>query len=215
VTIIDSRGVLGRAANQYRLLDHPFYRSWVAGQLTRSDLADYAGQYRHVEQILPVTLEATAEQLPAGQARRWVEGNLTDERSRPRPHVELLDDFAAAVGADTTSPASPATAHLVATYRNAARTGPAAALAVIGAYEVQAAEVAATKAASLRFDYHLDSDGTRFWDVHAQLEDSHADWTAQALDELNPAPEDVVRYAFASGAAWWAFLDERQAVRRG
>jgi pyrroloquinoline-quinone synthase len=215
VTIIDSRSVLERAAKQRRLLDHPFYRAWLAGELTTRDLADYATQYRHVEQMLLATLEVTAAKLPAGRARRLVEGNLADELCRPRPHLELLDDFAAAVGAETSDLPSPATTHLVATYQNAAQAGPVAALAVIGAYEVQAAEVAATKAVSLRSQYHLDSASTGFWEVHAQLEHSHANWTAEALEELSPSHEDVSRYAAASAEAWWGFLEEREAVRRG
>jgi pyrroloquinoline-quinone synthase len=209
----DSRNVLDQAANQHQLLNHPFYRAWQAGDLTRSDLADYAAQYRHIEQLLPAMLEATAAKLPAGHARRLVEDNLADERFRPRPHLELLDDFAAAVGAATSSP-SPATAHLVATYQDAARAGIVPALAVIGAYEVQAAEVAATKAASLRDQYKLDPAGTQFWDVHAQLEESHGAWTAEAIDNLSPARRDVNRYAKASAAAWWAFLDDREESRR-
>jgi pyrroloquinoline-quinone synthase len=213
VTIIDSRSVLYRAAHERRLLDHPFYLAWLAGELTRSDLADYAAQYRHVEQILLATLEATAAKLPAGHARRLVEANLADELSRPRPHLELLDDFAAAVGADTSNLPSPATTRLVATYQDAAQEGPVAALAVVGAYEVQAAEVAATKATSLRSRYHLDSTGCRFWDVHAGLEDSHASWTAEAIEELSPGHRYVSRHAAASAAGWWAFLEEREAAR--
>jgi pyrroloquinoline quinone (PQQ) biosynthesis protein C len=215
VTIIDTRSLLDRAANKRRLLDHPFYRAWLAAELTKNDLAQYASQYRHVEQTLPAALEATAAKLPVGHARRLVERTLADERSRPRTHLELLDDFAAAVGANSTGFPSPGTAHLVATYRDAAQAGPVAALAVIGAYEVQAAEVAATKAASLRSQYHLDSAGTQFWDVHARLEESHANWTAEAIAELSPAHEVVDRYATASATAWWAFLDDRQATRRG
>jgi pyrroloquinoline-quinone synthase len=215
VKTIDFRGIISRAANQSRLLDHPFYRAWLAGELTRSDLADYAAQYRHIEEILPPALEAIAAKLPSGHARRLVEANLADERSWPRPHLELLDDFAAAVGADTTSTPSPGTARLIATYRSAPHTAPIAGLAVIGAYEVQAAEIAATKAASLRSQYDLDWAGTRFWDVHAQLEDSHANWTVEALEELNPRHEDVNRHATASAAAWWTFLDDREASRQG
>jgi pyrroloquinoline-quinone synthase len=214
VTTTDFRCVLDRTASQCRLLDHPFYRAWLVGALTRTDLADYAAQYRHVEQILPATLAATAAALPAGHARRLVESNLADERSRPRPHLELLDDFASAVGADTDSGASPATARLVAIYQNAAQEGPVAALSVIGAYEVQAAEVAASKAASLRTHYHLGAADTQFWDVHARLEESHANWTAEAIEELGPGLEEVDRHAAASAAAWWAFLDEREAARR-
>jgi pyrroloquinoline-quinone synthase len=214
VTFIDSRIVLDMAANEHWLLDHPFYRAWVAGELTMDDLANYVSQYHHVEAALPATLEATAALLPSGRARHLVEDNLADERSRPRPHTELLQDFAASVGADTTKAPSPATAALVSTYQSAARAGPVAALAVIGAYEVQAAEVSVTKAASLRSQYQLGVVGTQFWDIHAQLEDSHANWTADALDELNASPEDVYCYAAASAEAWWNFLDERQASRQ-
>jgi pyrroloquinoline-quinone synthase len=214
VTKIDPRSVLDHVASRRRLLDHPFYRAWQAGELTREDLANYAAQYRHVEQILLSALEATAIKLPAGHARRLVEANLADERSRPRPHLELFDKFAAAVGADTITPASPGTAHLVAAYDDAAQAGPVPALAVIGAYEVQAADVASTKAASLRSEYGLDSAGTEFWDVHARLEDSHANWTAEAIADLSPAPEDINSYAATSAAAWWAFLDEREEARQ-
>jgi pyrroloquinoline-quinone synthase len=215
MTMIDTRNALDRAAKERWLLDHPFYRAWQAGELTRKDLAAYATQYRHVEQALPAVLDATATKLPVGPARRLVEENLADERSRPRSHLELFDKFAAAVGADTTSSATPATARLVATYHEAAQMGPVAALLVIGAYEVQAAEVAATKAASLRSCYRLDEADTEFWDVHARLEDSHANWTAEAITELSPAHEDVRPYAAASAEAWWAFLHEREAARRG
>jgi pyrroloquinoline-quinone synthase len=213
MTEIDPWSVLDQAARQRRLLEHPFYRAWQTGELTKDDLADYASQYRHFEQILPAALEATAATLPAGYARRLIEANLADERSHPRPHLAIFDNFAAAVGADTTTPASPGTAHLVAAYHDAAQTGPAMALAVIGAYEVQAAEVASTKATSLRSQYGLDSAGTEFWDVHARLEDSHADWTTKAIADLSAAHEDIRPYAAASAAAWWAFLDEREAAR--
>jgi pyrroloquinoline-quinone synthase len=215
VTIIDARSVLDGAASQRRLLDHPFYRAWQAGHLTRNDLADYAEQYRHVEEVFPAVLAATAEKLPAGRARRLVEGNLADERSRPRPHLELFDNFAAAVDADTTRSASPGTAQLVAIYLDAAEASPVAALAIIGAYEVQAAEVAATKAASLLLHYHLDAVGVEFWTVHSRLEDSHANWTAEAILHLRPLAEDVSRHAETSVEAWWTFLDEREAGRRG
>lgn len=214
VTGIDPRSVLDQVASQRRLLEHPFYRAWQAGDLTKADLSDYAAQYRHIEQILPATLEAIATTLPAGRARQFVEANLADERSLPRPHLELFDAFATAVDADIATPASPATARLVAVYRDAARAGTVAALAVIGAYEVQASEVAATKAASLRCQYDLDLAGTEFWDVHALLEDSHGHWTAEAIAELSPALDDIRPCAEASAAAWWAFLDEREEARQ-
>jgi pyrroloquinoline-quinone synthase len=206
--------MLNQVADEHRLLDHPFYRAWIGGELTLDDLAEYASQYRHFEEALPAALEATAARLPFGEARRLVEDNLADERSRPQPHLNLLQDFATSVGASTPRAPSPATANLVATYEYAAQAGPVPALAVIGAYEVQAAEIASTKTNSLRSRYHLTTAGTQFWDVHAHLEDAHANWTAEALNELNAEPQDVYRYAAASAQAWWDFLDDREAARQ-
>src|SRR5262245_15764885 len=33
--------------SRHDVLRHPFYRRWSAGELTRAELAHYAGQYRH------------------------------------------------------------------------------------------------------------------------------------------------------------------------
>ena len=45
---------------------------------------------------------------------------------------------------------------------------------MVAAYEVQAADIAATKADGLRRHYGVDPQGTRFWDVHAGQEVEHA-----------------------------------------
>lgn len=196
-----------------KLLDHPYYRLWQEGMLTRADLAEYAAQYRHVERTLPSALEAVAHQLPDSAALDLVLANLADELGTPRPHVDLFESFAAAVDAPAEVPPTPATVHLVDVYRDAAASSATTALAVIGAYEVQAAEVAATKAASLRAWFGMDGTDVEFWDVHARLEESHASWTLEALRELD-APNDETALASAlSAGAWWSFLDERLALR--
>ena len=88
-------------------------------------------------------------------------------------------------------------------------SGPEAALAVIAAYEVQAADIAATKGAALRRHLSAGPDATQFWDVHAGIEAAHARWTVEALDALAAAPGPVRSWARASADAWWAFLDEQ------
>jgi pyrroloquinoline-quinone synthase len=212
VTSFDVDAALDQAVSSRRLLTHPYYRAWEAGDLAMGDLASYAGQYRHVERCLPHVLAATAERLDDEIARGLVERNLADELTQPRPHLDLFDRFASAVGA-TEGVATPATAHLVGLYQEAAATGPVAALAVIAAYEVQAAEVAATKARSLRASYGLDAAGTEFWDVHAELETAHAAWTSDALRGLDASPALVMEFAGRSAEAWWEFLDDREAAR--
>jgi pyrroloquinoline quinone (PQQ) biosynthesis protein C len=194
-----------------RLLAHPFYRRWEAGTLDRTELASYAAQYRHFEAALPAVLEGIAAGLPAGRARDLVEANLSDERSVPAPHLTLFDAFAGAVAAPVDD-MTPATEALVDLYRVLADASPVAALAAVAAYEVQAPAVAASKADGLRRRYGLDDDGTRFWDVHAGIDDAHGDWMLEALGSVADGPDDVSGPATAAADAWWAFLDEREAA---
>lgn len=193
-----------------RLLTHPFYRRWEAGELSRGELAAYGAQYRHFEAALPAILEAVCRQLPPGAARQAVEANLADERGVPVAHLELFDDFARAVGAEA-APATAAAAALVAGYDAAVEVGPVAALAALGAYEVQAPSIAVSKAEGLRLHYGLSDDETRFWDVHGTMDEDHASWIADALEALGASAEAVRGAACEAADAWWAFLDERQA----
>ena len=165
-------------------MDHPYYRRWQDGLLSVEDLGAYARQYRHVERCLPDALAAIAEGLDGGEARRLVDENLRDELSRPRPHLDLFEAFAGAVGAGEEAEATEATKNLVRRYEEAAALDPIVGLAVVGAYEIQAAAVAATKAGALREHFGLGADATEFWDVHADLERAHAAWTVEALCEL-------------------------------
>lgn len=203
--------VLGSVLEGRRLLSHPFYRRWEAGALLPGDLAAYAGQYRHVEAALPQHLSTVVHQLPEGAARVLVAANLEEEVGPPEPHLELFESFATAVGAGT-APVSVGTAALVDTPQSAAGRGPAAGLAALAVYEVQAADIARSKAAGLRTHYGLGEPATRFWDVHAVTEGRHADWLVDALAWLDPAPEEVATWAAVVADAWWSFLDEREAV---
>src|ERR1019366_5551379 len=87
-----------------RLLSHPFYRRWEAGELGDGELAAYASQYEHFERQPPRTLEAIIEACEPGEARDVIQSSLDDELGAPRAHVELLGSFLDAVGA---APAPP------------------------------------------------------------------------------------------------------------
>lgn len=177
------------------------------------DLGSYAQQYRHFERCLPEVLASVADGMEPGETRGLVEANLEDELTNPRPHLELFDDFSGAVGGGEPADCTSATAELVRIYEDAARRGPTALLAVVAAYEVQAAEIAATKAASLSGHYGLDGVATRFWAVHAVAEVQHSAWTVEALHALGSPVHEVTAWATRSAEAWWRFLDERNADR--
>src|ERR1700689_3332882 len=152
--------VLAEAIVGRRLLSHPFCRRGEAGTLTEGELAAYAEQYRHIERELPVALAAIAAALPEGRARQLVEANLADELGSPEPHVELFESFARAAGAASGAPATPSTAALLAVVRTTAANDPVAALAMVAAYEVQAADIAGSKGDGLRRHYGFDEEGT-------------------------------------------------------
>ena len=81
---------------------------------------------------------------------------------------------------------------------------------MVAAYEVQAADIAASKAAGLRRHYGMDAQGTRFWDVHTSQEVAHADWSIDALAALGADPAVVRAAARVAADAWWDFLSERE-----
>jgi pyrroloquinoline-quinone synthase len=206
------RAAVDEALAGHRLLEHPFYRRWEAGELADGELAAYAEQYRHVERALPVVLELVLGGLPDGPARDLVASSLHDELHEPEPHVDLFESFATAAGASIDAPVGPAAFDLVSLQLGAARDDVVGALAVVAAYEVQAAEVAASKAEGLRAHFGFDEHGTRFWDVHAAMEIDHGQWSLDALDLLGCEPCTVVAEVSRAAKAWWAFLDEREAL---
>ena len=208
--VAQAAGLIWAGIGGKRLLDHPFYRRWEAGALAGGELAAYAEQYRHIEAALPQVLRRVASNLPDGPARAAVHANLSDELGLPAPHLDLFDAFAAAAGARCGAPPAPATRSLTALQLSSAASDPVRGLGVLAAYETQAAAVAATKAAGLRRHYGIDGPGAAFWDVHADLEADHADWTASALAATAASPAQVTSAAADGARAWWQFLDERQ-----
>ena len=48
------------ARARWNVLEHSFYRRWSAGELSRRELAVYAGEYRHAVQALADGLARTA-----------------------------------------------------------------------------------------------------------------------------------------------------------
>jgi pyrroloquinoline-quinone synthase len=202
------------ALQDRRLLTHPFYQRWEAGELRPAELAEYAVHYRAFEAVLPEVLGTVVDQLMAEaeyDAAELVARNLADELDHPEPHLALFDAFAAALP-DTPVAEGPGAAarELAETYRALARRSPAAAIAGLAAYETQAAAIAATKGDGLRRWYGLDAAGTRFWDVHSSMDADHGDWAVDALAMLGADADEVAEGARLAADAWWALLDERQ-----
>ena len=201
---------IAAALEGHRLLTHPFYQRWEAGELSPAELAAYAAQYRHVERVLPTVLQALVARLPESAALDLVAATLADELGRPEPHATLFESFAAEAGARSDVAPTAATNALIDLHLEAATTDPVASLAMLAAYEAQAGDIAVSKADGLRRHYRFTPAGTRFWDVHADMESDHAAWSRDALSSLGAGPETVGPPAAAAARAWWAFLDDRE-----
>lgn len=175
------------------------------------ELAAYAAQYRHFESYLPTFLASLAADLPEGSARDLVTANLDDEEGDPIPHLELFESFASALGAGTEI-ASPATSDLLGTYEQLLAEGPVAALAGFVAYESQSSDIAGRKAEGLRRHYGLDDRAVSFWEHHADVDVRHGEWARRAMDQCTEDPLELAPSLRSAADAWWAFLDEREAL---
>jgi pyrroloquinoline-quinone synthase len=208
-------GAVAWALEGRRLLAHPFYRRWEAGELSSGELAEYAVHYRAFEAVLPEVLSDVFDELTAAgrtAAADMVARNLADELGRPEAHLDLFDGFAEAL-ADAPRATGPGDAarSLADTYRTLAAESPVAVIAGLAAYESQAAGIAASKSDGLRRWYGMDAAGTRFWDVHAGMDADHGDWALEALVLLDADADVAADAARRAADAWWRFLDEREA----
>jgi pyrroloquinoline quinone (PQQ) biosynthesis protein C len=156
-------------------------------------------------------LRALLARLEPGSAADLVQRNLSDEETNPEAHVAVFAGFADVVGAGDAPPRA-ATDRLLDTYRQLIESSAGEGLAALVAYEMQAPAIAASKASGLRRHYEIDAAGTRFWDIHATMDDDHARWGIEALVAMDTPSSKLIGAARSAADAWWAFLDDREAA---
>ena len=205
-------------------LKHPFYQAWSAGDLTRTDLREYAAEYWHVVSAFPTYLSALHAQLPDSTLRRAVLINLLDEEgigSRDgRPHSDIWMDFARGMGAERTHvierSINPETRGLIETFREMMQSQPAEALAALYSYESRVPEIARTKAEGLAAHYNADDSTCRYFTLHEKADVFHAQVWRDALVEQTRgdtgAQARACDAAETASRAVWSALDgvERQ-----
>jgi pyrroloquinoline-quinone synthase len=181
---------LDRRIAKYDLLCHPFYKAWAAGELTRAELREYAGQYYNQVASFPVALSTLHRRLPAGDLRQAVLHNYWDEvgieQPDPRPHDEIWLDFAEGMDG-TRAPRNPILemSDLMALFHHLALHGATEeALAAFYAYESQVPRVAAEKARGLRQFYGADDQACKYFDMHQTADVHHAGVWREELGKL-------------------------------
>ena len=219
----------------FQLLQHPFYQAWSKGELTRSDLREYAAEYWHHVSAFPTYLSALHARMPDGEARREVLRNLTEEEGVDSPvgraHSDLWMDFAEGMGASRTQVekrgVQPEMAALLETFREMMKKGTVAAMAALYAYESKVPAIAKTKANGLTAHYSsgnaaADAVTARYFTLHETADVHHASVWRGLLDaELaaNPAAEETaLQIGERAAMALWVALDgvdrERLSVRQ-
>jgi pyrroloquinoline-quinone synthase len=188
---------LDDARRRRNILEHPFYTRWERGELTRAELGEYAGEYRHAVQALAAVAEAAAPLAGAEHA---------DEE---RAHVGLWDEFAAELDADLERSPHAETRHCTAAWTSA--EDPLEALAILYAIEAGQPEVADTKLAGLveHYGFEGSGDGTAYFRLHAERDHEHAA-DSRALLERHATPADEERLVAAAERALdgnWELLD--------
>jgi len=161
---------IDEARRRWDVLKHPFYERWECGELSRAELTFYAGEYRHA---------VVALARAAGVAGD--EGHAREESE----HVELWDDFAAAVDAPVDREPTPETADCAAAWSPSERFR---ALAVLYAIESSQPAISRTKLAGLVEHYRFDADdpAAEYFRLHAERDVEHARAAREALAEAPP-----------------------------
>lgn len=204
---------LDRATSDRRLLEHPFYKAWAAGTLTRDDLSFYAAQYWRQVEAFPGYLEELSARLPQGAARATIEANLADERDDDHPGLWLR--FAEALGSSRTtvetSSSEPETDACVSAFREALdAASPPFVMGMLYGYESQTPDVAETKIAGLRDHYDIDGPAVEYFELHGELDKRHSSEMARAIDSVatdEVAKEEARRGARSGAEAIWRLLD--------
>ena len=190
---------LDAVCDRLNVLRHPFNRRWEAGELTRDDLAYYAGEYRHAVAALAdlATASSTAE-----------------HGAEERAHVTLWDAFAHSLDAELSRSPRAETAACVEAW-----SGPAdEPLGALYAIEATQPDIAPTKREGLVGFYGFDerSPSLAYFDVHAERDLEHAAQSRETLLAAEPEREDaIVAAAERALRGNWTLLDgvERYVTR--
>ena len=189
---------LADVQERWNVLEHPFYTRWERGELTRAELAYYAGEYRHA-------VVALARQAEVAGA---------DHAAEEAAHIDLWDDFARALDADLERSPRAETVECAAAW--AAGSDRLERLAVLYAIESAQPAISETKLAGLvaHYGFAVDNAATAYFALHAERDLEHAEESRVAL-AAEATEDDVDRLVTAAETALrgnWLLLDGVEAA---
>lgn len=186
---------------RWNVLEHPFYQRWSEGELSREELARYAGQYRHAVGAIATLSAAAADALPDhDELRRHAAEELG--------HLRLWDGFVEATGGEVDAAPTPETVALVTDW-----TGDGDALELLArlyAVEVSQPAISRTKREGLTGRYGFEEGpATSYFKVHEGRDVEHAAEVRELVFEL-ASDADADRIVAAAERAYeanWRLLD--------
>lgn len=193
---------LDAVRDRWNVLRHPFYRRWECGELTRDELAYYAGEYRHAVVAL------------AGLAKR---ASSPEHAAEESAHVTLWGGFAHSLDAELDRPPRTETLACVDAWASAADELEG----VAALYAIEAAQpaISQTKLDGLvaHYGFERGGAGTAYFELHAERDHDHAEQSRRTLAErTRPEDEDrVVAAAERALAGNWTLLDGVEAMVAG
>ena len=203
---------LNQKLDKFHLLNHPFYKSWNEGKLTREIIKDYAEQYYQHVKAFPRYISATHSLCEDIEKRKILLENLNDEENRDADHPKLWKNFALAMGADAEKieevKADQFTQDMIDNFFKNGRSTYAEGLASLYTYERQIPEIAETKIQGLKKHYGVNSkEGLEFFVAHKEADVYHRAECEKLLDSLSKEEQSVAEKAALSTAKYlWNFL---------
>ncbi|MCS6820899.1 MAG: CADD family putative folate metabolism protein [Microscillaceae bacterium] len=201
------------------MLQHPFYRKWNDGKLTKTELQEYAKQYSHFMEHFPRFLSAIHSNCENKEVRRTLLANLADEegfKTSTANHPELWENFATGLGLSHEEYKNvsllPETKNLVnGFYQFAKSENYLAGIAAMYAYESQIPSIAVKKIEGLKAFYGIQEPKTlEFFEVHAEADVYHSKEELDILTENATTAESqqaVLEAVKTSTELLWKFLD--------
>ncbi len=191
------------ARAKWNVLEHPFYERWSAGELTREELARYAGQYRHATAAI-ARLSASAADAAPTEERAELRRHAEEEAE----HIELWDGFVEAVGGEVGAEPTAETLACVETWTR--EDGLLAELVRLYAIESGQPAISRTKREGLAEHYAIgDGPGNEYFRVHESADVTHAAEGRSLIERhIEDADTDqLVAVAEAAFEANWRLLD--------
>lgn len=198
------------------LLNHPFYKAWTRGELSKECLKEYAKEYYHHVKAFPRYLSSVHSKTHDAYTRRHLLDNLIEEEAGSPNHPDLWREFAKGLGLanqeiDSHEP-STAIENVVNTFMDICQNASTAeGIASLYAYESQIPPICISKIQGLKQHYGMKNPNDwQYFSVHIEADKEHAAVERQLLSNYvnNDNKVSITQTVERTLNALWDFLTD-------